>query len=434
MLRFTAVLAFASSLAAQSFPALDKLGEAELARTKIPGLVMAVVKDDKVVYAKGFGLANVETKEPVTPDHLFRVGSTTKMMVAAAVVRLAELGKLKLDEPVAKYIPKIHPKLGAVTAEQLLSHTAGLWDRTLMHGPHDDSALAANVDAWGEDIFFTEPKKVISYSNMGYVVAGRLIEAVHGKPFADAVAELVWQPVGMTRTTFRPTLAMTYPLAQGHIAEKGKTTIARPAADHAGYWPAGSMFTSASDFAKFAIAFLNEDKGLSRALAAEMSKPRWVIPGTAAGKSYALGLDVDESGATVLIGHGGSRQGYTSRLLMSPAHKLAVVTIGNLSGGDTGALCEKAMALLLPVKAPPRHEGTVTGVSAAGYAGKYAQGPNEIEIVAEGAKLKVKGRETALVAGERGCFVAEKGPGTLCFAEKDGALYVYQGLRAYRRK
>jgi CubicO group peptidase (beta-lactamase class C family) len=434
MLRIAAAFAAVCSLAAQPFPALDRLGEAELARTKIPGLVMAVVKGDKVVYARGFGLANVETREPVTPDHLFRVGSTTKMMVAAAVVRLAELGKLKLDQPVAQYIPSIHPKLGAVTAEQLLSHTAGLWDRTLMYGPHDDAALAANVSSWGEDIFFTEPNKVISYSNMGYVVAGRLVEAVAGKPFADAVAELVWQPVGMTRTTFRPTLAMTYPLAQGHVSEKGKTVIARPAADHAGYWPAGSMFTSANEFARFAIAFLNQDRGLSRALVAELSKPRWPIPGPVAGKSYALGLDVDESGATPLIGHGGSRMGYTSRVLMAPAYQLAVVTIGNLSGGDASTLCEKAMELLLPVKAPPRREGPPTGANVAAYAGKYAQGPNEIELVAGDGKLKVKGREAALVPGERGCFVAERGTGSLCFTEKEGVLYVTQGLRAYRRK
>jgi CubicO group peptidase (beta-lactamase class C family) len=435
------LLVFALSACAAEIPALDQLGEAERQRAKIPGLVLVAVKGDQVIYAKGFGVAGIETNEPVTPDHLFRVGSTTKMFVGAAVVKLAEQGKLKMDEPIGNHIRNIDPSLAKLTAHQLLSHTAGLWDRTLMFGPHDDSALEANVASWKSEIFFTEPDQVVSYSNMGYVLAGRLIEAVTGKPFGDAMPELLFGPLGMKRTTFRPTMAMTWPLAQGHVETDGKLAIARPAADHAGYWPAGSMFTSGNDFSRWAIAFLNEGKlnaapVLSTSLIRAMSTPRVSIPGTVSGRSYAYGLTIDDSAGSRVIEHGGSRHGYTSALRMSPEFRIAVITIGNKSGGDVSTLAEKAFGHLMPVRSPAVKTGMVSSLPLDSYRGDYFNGPNKIAVGAADGKLSVEaqGRMRVLQPAPGGCFESEKGGGPVCFVSKNGATYLMQGLRSYKRK
>src|SRR5690348_3405853 len=138
------------------------------------------------------------------------------MFTAATLVSLAEEGKIDLKRPVGAYLKDLRPALARVTALQLLSHTAGMIDDAPMFGSHDDPALAANVRSWGDGYAFTAPGRIFSYSNPGYVLAGYLAEVVSGRPFADVVAGRVLRPLGMAHSTFRPTVAMTYPLAQGH--------------------------------------------------------------------------------------------------------------------------------------------------------------------------------------------------------------------------
>jgi CubicO group peptidase (beta-lactamase class C family) len=114
-----------------------------------------------------------------------------------------------------------------------------------MFGRHDDDALAAGIRSMRTDMLFTEPAAVYSYSNPGYWMAGLVVEQAAGRPFADAVDALVLRPLGMSRSTFRPTVAMTYPLAQGHAtAGKGPPAVIRPAANNAATWPAGSLFST----------------------------------------------------------------------------------------------------------------------------------------------------------------------------------------------
>src|SRR5438067_756565 len=122
---------------------------------------------------------------------LFRLGSTTKMFTAATLVSLAEAGKVKLDAPIGDYVKGLHPKLAQLTSQQLLSHTAGLADETKMEGLHDESALAAGLRARKDDLCFTEPGKIWSYSNPGYWLAGLVIEEVSGEHYADAVRKHV---------------------------------------------------------------------------------------------------------------------------------------------------------------------------------------------------------------------------------------------------
>src|SRR6476646_1154132 len=153
--RYVIVTLVCARLFAQDFSALEQTSREELTRTRVPGASIALIKGDRIVFAKGTGTANVETGEPVRPEMLFRLGSTTKMFTSAAVAMLAEEGKLRLDAPVGDLVPGLHPAVARVTAAQVMSHTAGLCDELRMEGPHDDAALGAGVRAWDEAMILT---------------------------------------------------------------------------------------------------------------------------------------------------------------------------------------------------------------------------------------------------------------------------------------
>lgn len=429
-----AILATGCAVAAD--PAvIDRESSQALEKLKAPGLVVMVVEGDRVSYAKGFGVASVETREAVTPDHLFRVGSTTKMVVSAAALRLAERGKLSLRAPVGAYLRDMNSALAELTMHQLLSHTSGLMDRTLMYGAHDDGALAANIRGLQPDVLFAKPGEVYSYSNLGYAMAGRVIEAASMEPFADAVSNLVFKPLGMNRTTFRPTLAMTYPLAQGHIAESGKTVIARPAADHSGYWPAGSMFTSGNDFARWAIAMVNGGRidgrqVLEAELMRNMTSPHVETP---SGGHYGYGVSVQKIGEVDVFSHGGSRLGYGSHFIWSPAKKAGVITLANLSGADTSPLARAIFGMVTGVPVAEREPKAAAKLDPAKLAGAYTHYTSIVVVTNENGQLKLvrEGRATVLTPAQGNCF-----SGGVCFS-LDGngrAKYVSVGSRAFARR
>jgi CubicO group peptidase (beta-lactamase class C family) len=393
--RLILFFAISLALAGQDFSAIDAAARAEMESMNIPGAAIAIVKGDRVVYAKAFGVLSAEGDVAVTPDSLFRLGSTTKMFTAAAVAGLALDGKLSLEDPVGKYIAGLDPRIGTITAAQLLSHTAGLRDEAPMFGSDDEAALGNGVRAWKGDWFFTEPGKIFSYSNPGYWLAGYLAETVAGKPYADVLAERLFVPLGMKRSTLRPAMAMTWPLAQGHEASpKTKAKVIRPAANNAATWPAGSIFSSVNDLSRFVIAFLNGGRlegvqVLSPGLIGELARPRTAYPGSPR-RSYAFGLTVSSERGVKLVEHGGARSGYGSGIRMAAEQRVGIITVANVSGQSLSRTAEKASELMLSLEPPEKrsNDGTpVTAGDAAIYAGVYANGAVKTEIAVKDGVL-----------------------------------------------
>jgi CubicO group peptidase (beta-lactamase class C family) len=283
---------------------------------------------------------------------LFRMGSTTKMFVAAALVGLAEEGKLKLDAPVGAAVKGLPPKVAALTPHQLLTHTAGLREEVVWNGPHDDSALGANIRAWTDDRVVREPGKQFAYCNPGYWLAGLAVEEAGGGPFAAVMRDRLFAPLGMTRTTFRPTWAMTYPLAVGHDRDKdGKPFVVRPLADNAANWPAGSMFSSVEELSRWMVAFLNGGKLEGRQVIPSAVVEKLGTPHVDVGKGgvkYGYGLRVREWRGVRVLEHSGSRSGYGSTMMLVPAERVGVVVLANRSGSGLRPVAEKALELLVP--------------------------------------------------------------------------------------
>jgi len=189
----------------------------------IPGGAVAVMRDGKLIYARGFGYADVENKTPVQPDALFRIASVSKTLTSAAIMKLVEEGKLELDDRVAPFIAYLTPPPGAtvdprweqITIRHLLNHTGG-WDRTKPNGGFDPidrpgiAAAAVNATApassetlirymKGMPLDFN-PGEKFAYSNFGYIILGRVIERVSGMPYKEYVRSRVLEPVGANRT------------------------------------------------------------------------------------------------------------------------------------------------------------------------------------------------------------------------------------------
>jgi len=429
------------------FSALEQTALAELKETNTPGAAVVIVSGDRVVFAKGFGIANVETGAPVTPDMLFRIGSMTKMFTAATLVSLAEEGKLKLDAPIGGYVKGLSAKFSPITAHQLLSHTAGVRDEARPYGAHDESALGGSVRTWKDDFLFTEPGEIFSYSNAGFALAGLVIEETSGKPYADQITQYVFKPLGMARSTFRPTVAMTYPLAQGHQANaNSKPVIVRPFTDNVAGWPAGFMFSSAHDLARFALAFVNHGKiegqqVLSPAVIAKLSTPYTDVPGFE--MKYAYGLRVTEYRGVRLVEHGGAIPGFGAEMKMSPEHRFAVIVLGNRSGARLEKTVEKAMELMLPLKAKVEDQPPVTlpisQEEMTRYLGLYTNGQS-IEIVLKEGQLCFQQRDFLFpltkVGPHRFTFSPDPGEVEECafVADHSGKIqYLHRDGRAFKK-
>jgi CubicO group peptidase (beta-lactamase class C family) len=443
-----------ASLNRQSSPdfgAVEKVAIEELRLLNTPGAAIGIVSGDRLVYVKGVGISDVETGAPLSPEMLFRLGSTTKMFTATALVSLSEEGKIKLDDPIGRIVKGLDPKIAAVTAHQLMTHTSGFLDEAPMYGSQDESALAREVQSWKGDRFFTTPGDVYSYSNPGYWLAGYLVESLGGKLYADVMNERVFAPLGMTRTTLRPTMAMTYPLAQGHdTGAGGKPAVVHPAANNAASWPAGSIFSNVEDLSRFVIAFVNGGKidgkqVLSPRVIEKLSTPYVDIPGSQ-GAQYGYGLEISNERGVHTLKHGGSRSGYGSLIWMVPEHRFGVIILANRTGVSLNKTAEKAMEILLPLKPPTQAEVEkeliFSDKDKSELPGTYFHPPAQrVEIVLKDDKLFLRRGSTDLplrkIGTDRISAAAEgaaRGQQYVIVRGKDGkSLYLHSGGRALKK-
>lgn len=419
---------------ALDFSELDKLVPAELKEKNTPGAVIAVISGDQVVYQKAFGVANVETNAEMQADMLFRLGSTTKMFTAAALVTLAENNKIKLNEPIGNKVKGLNGKVAQATPHYLLSNSAGVRDFAASVISNDDASLGNMVRGWKDDVFFADQGEIYSYSSAGFWLSGFVVEELQGKPYADAMTELLFKPIGMERTTLRPFMAMTYPFATGHAIQEGKPTILRPLFNNVAMWPAGSMWSNAKDLSRWAIAFLNDGKldgkqVLSSSLINQMVQHHIPVPGET-DAYYAYGLTTFKIQGLEFVAHGGFSRGYGSMVQMVPSRKFAVIVLTNKSGETMRKSLNRATEIGLSLKddgpQKPATFAPVTNSEMNDYVGSYSQAPQTWDVFLKEGKLyvKVDGKENALTkSGERKFTFGPQNENELVFvAGKNGKI------------
>lgn len=326
---------------------LRELVEREWRASGVPGLAVAIIEGDEIAYAEGLGVTSVEDGGvPVTPETLFRIGSITKPLTGTAIMRLVEVGELDLDSPVRDYLPWLRlsgpAATDVVTLRMLMTHTSGLPIDDHPFGRHDPEALEAFVrDQIPCLPLVAPPGKTYSYSNPALSVVGCVAEAATGKHYGEAMHELVFDPLGMTRTTFDSLVAMTYPLAQDHRkGPDGDLHVMHQFADNAAFHPAGYAMSTVLDLANFAIMQMDHGRFrgqqiLSPASVDEMhrvhtSVPPWTTTG------YGLTFFIDEAYRGVrLVMHNGGMLGFGGSLHLVPEKRVGVVTLFNYAFANT---------------------------------------------------------------------------------------------------
>lgn len=441
-------LFISEAVAKQSdFSELDKLIPAELKEKNTPGAVITVVSGNTIVYQKAFGVANFETNAPMQPEMLFRLGSTTKMFTAAALLSLAEKDKIKMNEPIGNRVKGLSPRLGQTTPHYLLSNSAGIRDFAAPVISNDDASLGNMVRGWKDEVFFADQGDIYSYSSAGFWLSGFVIEELYGKPYADAMSELLFKPVGMERTTLRPFLAITYPFATGHALDAGKPVIIRPMFNNVAMWPAGSIFSNSKDLSRWVIALLNDGKVdgqqvVSSSLVKQLGQHHVAVPGET-DSFYGYGLTVFKYQGLEFVAHGGFSRGYGSMIQMVPSRKFAVIVLTNKSGETMRKSLNRATEIGLglkdeeqpkPAAVSPANEAEMNE-----YVGVYSHEPQTWEVSVKDGKLNMKfdGKDYAMTkTGERKFTFGAEGENEIVFVPgKSGKIqFLFAGLYGAKKK
>jgi CubicO group peptidase (beta-lactamase class C family) len=366
-------IAMAMLLAMNAFASddIDRIANEEMQRLKLPGLQIAIAKNGKLVYSRGFGLADLEQRVAVTPDTRFRTASVAKSLTATGVMLLAAEGKLDLDAPIATYCPAFaHP----VTARQLLSHTSGVRHyarRGESRGTEHYFTIEDSLKLFKDDPLLFEPGTKLGYSTYGYSVLGCAIEGVSKQPYDAFMRTRVFEPFGMRNTaadhhfTITPNRARQYSV----IAEndlRGLPPAVRKqvkAGDvvHAYFHdtsmkrPGGGLVSTAEDLVRFAIAFQKNEalRGLM-----------WTIAKTADGREvvsqwgpFGLGWFVRQRGERTEIYTSGGQIGGRASMYVYPAEGIVLAVMTNVTNAPIIAMEERILRVLMPDLAElPKYE------------------------------------------------------------------------------
>lgn len=365
--------------------------EGQIAYRGLPGIAVGVVKDQELVWSKGFGVANVREHVPMTPDTKFRMASHSKLFTAIAIMQLREQGKLRLDDPVSKYLPWFSAKPagdddGVVTIEQLLSHSSGLQREAGDHWttfgfPTEDELRRLYADRQAA----FAPSVRWKYSNLAYAIAGLVIEQVSGERWADYVARNIFQPLDMTASSVdRNVAGLTVPY--GRRMPDGTREVL-PFVDARGMAAATGITSNVTDMAKFVSAqFRAGPRGgrqiVSTGSLREMHRVRSVEENWTSGTG--LGFDISRIKDRTYVGHGGGYPGNTTQTLIQLDDKVGVIVLTNTNDSNPFDIARELMATVgeAVAKASAVKPTTVAwDPSWARYAGLYRGRGGDSQIV-----------------------------------------------------
>ncbi|MBY0493080.1 MAG: beta-lactamase family protein [Cyanobacteria bacterium] len=360
-------IAFVGTVAvsAQS-PTLQSLTPADLdafitrvvAEQKAIGVTVGVMQDGKVIFNKGFGLANVGRNAPVTPNTLFAIGSVTKQFTCAVALQLEQEGKLSFDDRLSRYNADFGHS-NEITLRDLGNHVSGYRD----YYPLDfvDRPMAKEIDEYQLLKTFSNkpldfpPGSRYSYSNTGYLLLGHVVSLVGRKPFEQSLQERIITPLGLTMTRFEPTRGAPG-LAEGYTQfGLGPSEVAVP--EGRGWiGAAGGIWSTSGDLLKWDLALMDGTVVNAKSWKT-MTSPRELTGGRSS--AYGCGLQLRDRGPQLILVHSGGVSGFGARNAMIPATKSAVVVIANAdySGGVLDTIQEAVLAKLLPVANAPAIAG-----------------------------------------------------------------------------
>ncbi len=335
-----ALLASCACASAQPPPtaALDELRACiagRSARDEFSG-TMLVGERGRVLWQEAFGHADAGGRIANTPETRFNVASMGKMFTAVAIGQLADAGRLRFDDPIARHLPGLPPEIGAITIDQLLTHRSGLRDyfrpdnRTAIQSARTAADLLPIALADG--LAFA-PGSAFAYSNSGYVVLGAIVERLSGLSYPDYLQQRIFAPAGMAATSLDGTLARAAAMTRRGPGGAGAEGPPRPAPQIGSAWgsPAGGAVSTVGDLLRFAEALRHHL--LTRPETTELMWRAHLVPPAEAGgegqASYGYGFNRLDLDGTRLVGHGGGSIGINAHLEIDPERGRVVVVLAN---------------------------------------------------------------------------------------------------------
>jgi D-alanyl-D-alanine carboxypeptidase len=374
---------------------------------RLPGLSAGIVYDQELIWARGFGHADLELSTPALPDTLYRIASITKLFTSVAIMQLRDAGKLKLDDPITHYLGwfKIRlrfPDAPLITIRHLLSHTSGL--------PRDDS-----TPMW-TDTRFPERATLISslldretalapdtrwkYSNLAFALLGEIVSTVTGEDYADYIHDHILMPLGMDATTVRTNDARVPRLATGYtrMDGNGERTLA-PFTDAQGYIPAFNMASTVEDLARFVSAqFGTEQLFLKASTIKEMHRPQWLADDWTWGNG--LGFALRRYNGRTMVGHGGSVKGHNTGIEFCTAEKCGFIVLTNATSTNpiqyiNGMIDMVAPAIASTIGKPPAPPPFDSAWHK--YIGKYVSDWGDMIISNESGRLVIRSLQFPMI-------------------------------------
>jgi D-alanyl-D-alanine carboxypeptidase len=370
------LLAISPGLRAQSSPAtaalpedlkskIDAAANQILSSTKVPSASIAIVKDGHIAYLQAYGQARLSPAMDATPPMQYSIGSISKQFTAAAVLFLAQEGKLNLNDPVSKYLPEL-TRAHEVTIRMLLSHTSGYQD----YWPEDYVMTSMMVpttaqhilDEWGKRPLDFAPGTEWQYSNTNYVIAGRIVEQVSGMALIDLLEKRIFLPLGMVNVYDSD--ASRLPATDPTGYERHALGPPRPSPQTGANWmfAAGELAMPAHDLALWDISLIDRSL-LSPASYNQMFTPVLLKNGDNTG--YGLGVNVKKLDGRTVIEHSGEVSGFVSENVVFPGDRAAIVVLTNEMATQAASMIADRVApmiLGIAASAPTKEEAQALAI------------------------------------------------------------------------
>lgn len=384
---------------------IDTWLEAQRDYDHLPGISVAIVTDQDVLWSKSYGMADLEKKVPSSPNTIYSICSISKLFTSVAIMQLRDEGKLRLEDLVSDRLPwfnlkQAYPDSGPITIRSLLTHSAGLpreSDYPYWSGPDFPFPSREQVKArLGKQQTLYPPSTYFQYSNLGLTLLGEIVAEVSGVPFQRYVKENILQPLQLSST--RPELPESLwreKLATGYSAlKRDGTRDMLPFFQAKGITPAAGFSSTVEDLARFASwQFRLLEKGGEEILKAstlrEMHRVHWVDPDWKT--TWGLGFFVKEVDGRSMVGHSGGCPGYSSILNIDPHQKQAFIAMINACGASPDKYASGMRAILKKVADGGETERPTVDLE--NYAGLYSAQPwwGETAILPWQGKLAIFG-------------------------------------------
>ncbi|WP_266158851.1 serine hydrolase domain-containing protein [Dyella silvatica] len=314
-----------------------------------PGAAVLIAKGDHVIFRAARGRANIELGTPLATDQVFQIASVTKMFTAATVLKLAALGQLSIDDPLATYLPDF-PHASGITLRQLLNHTAGISDiaKDLQPGfsrrDVDMATLIAEISKRPPDF---APGTRWAYSNAGYILLGAVIEKVTGEPWYTAMQKQLLDPLGLKQTRYGARDALIPGRVAGYstdsqthrVSNASFISLSIPAS-------AGALVSTVDDLHRWMRA-LATGKAIGNDGFQQMISATPDLPGSSAAHRYGFGTYLWHVRGNLMVGHTGQINGFASVVAYLPKQDITVVALGNDDEFDARTLGRRLAAIAL---------------------------------------------------------------------------------------